>query len=239
MLLTLWSLKGGSGTSTVAAGLSAAMAAAGSGSAGSDVLLVDLAGDQPALLGLARPDGPGVTDWLATDRSDADALRRLEVEVSAGLSLVPLGDAPSWPSARAGDLAQALATDGRTIVVDAGTASLAANEACGSVRSELVDALSAEGASFLVIRPCYLALRRSLVALGDAVLARPDGVVLVTEHGRALDADDVARALGLPVCATVPVDPAVARAVDAGLLSTRSPRSFGRALDELAGWGDR
>lgn len=234
LLLTLWSMKGGSGTSTAAAGLASTMVASGSGRARSDVLLVDLDGDLPALMGLASSDGPGVADWLATPRSDAAALGRLEVEVGSGLSLVPRGAASTWPADRAEDLVDALAADSRSVVVDAGTVGVEDDGGCAALRRELIGGLGSEGSTFLVIRPCYLALRRVLIAMGDAAVIRPDGVVLVSEHGRALDDTDVARALAVPVCATVPVDPAVARAVDAGLITSRPPRSLRRALDGLA-----
>jgi hypothetical protein len=82
--------------------------------------------------------------------------------------------------------------------------------------------------SLLVIRPCYLALRR-VVERGHT----PDGVVLVGEPGRALNAGDVARSVGAPVVAQIPYDPAVARAVDAGLLAARLPRSISGPLEEL------
>jgi hypothetical protein len=82
--------------------------------------------------------------------------------------------------------------------------------------------------SLLVLRPCYLALRRA----ANHPL-RPAGVVLVTEAGRALTRSDVEGVLGVPVRATVPVEPVVARAVDAGLLAARLPRSL-RALRSAA-----
>ena len=62
---------------------------------------------------------------------------------------------------------------------------------------------------------------------------RPSGVVLVTEAGRALQARDVAGVLGVPVVAEVAVEAAVARAVDAGLLAARLPRSLGRGVRPL------
>lgn len=65
----------------------------------------------------------------------------------------------------------------------------------------------------LVLRQCYLALNRSM-----DLDCHPTGVVLLEEEGRALVADDVARALGLPVVLRRRLDPRVARAVDAGLL---------------------
>ena len=54
--------------------------------------------------------------------------------------------------------------------------------------------------------------------------------MLVAEPGRALGAADVARAVGVPVIATVSLDPAVARAVDAGLLAARLPRTLQREV---------
>jgi hypothetical protein len=54
--------------------------------------------------------------------------------------------------------------------------------------------------------------------------------VLIREPGRALHAADVERAVGVPVVAELDLDPAVARAVDAGLLAARLPRSLQRRL---------
>ena len=59
-------------------------------------------------------------------------------------------------------------------------------------------------------------------------------MILVSEPGRALGAGDVEDVLGVPVRAEVAVEPSVARAVDAGLLTTRLPRSLERALRRAA-----
>lgn len=67
---------------------------------------------------------------------------------------------------------------------------------------------------WLVVRgPCYLALRCAVEAPW-----RPDGVVVVSEPGRALGDSDVAEVLGVDVVARVGVDADVARRIDAGLL---------------------
>jgi hypothetical protein len=63
---------------------------------------------------------------------------------------------------------------------------------------------------------------------------RPTGIVLVDEPGRALTSTDVERALGVGVVAEVRLDPAVARAVDAGLLIARLPRSLSLSLRTAA-----
>src|SRR5438445_667973 len=78
--------------------------------------------------------------------------------------------------------------------------------------------------SLLVLRPCYLGLRRAV-----ASPLRPSGVVLVEEDGRAIRRRDVEDALGVPVKAVVAHDRRVARAVDAGLLAARLPSSFERS----------
>lgn len=208
MVITVWSVKGGSGVSVVAAGIAAVLAGGGS-----EVLLVDLDGDQPALLGLASPDGPGVRDWLAAPDGDAAALARLEVEAAPSLRVVPVGSADRWPGDRTGRLVDVLDAEPRAVVVDAGRG------------AEPAATLRAAGTSLLVVRPCYLALRRA-VGIGAAA----DAVVLIEEPGRSLDAVDVERALGIPVRAVLQWDPAVARAVDAGLLAARLPRSFARSL---------
>lgn len=89
-----------------------------------------------------------------------------------------------------------------------------------------------EGERYAVVRgPCYLALA-TLVSLS----LRLDGVVLVAEPGRAMGAEDVTAVLEVPVLATIPVHPAVARTVDAGLLAVKARclAAF-RPLDALAG----
>jgi hypothetical protein len=75
-------------------------------------------------------------------------------------------------------------------------------------------------ASVVVVRGCYLALRRAVRA---PLVAQAQGAVLVEEPGRALGAREVAEILGLPVLARFPVRPSVARAVVAGVLVARLP----------------
>lgn len=178
MVTACWSLKGGSGTTVVAAGLALSIQRR----IGRPVLLVDLAGDLPAALGLPEPTGPGVAEWLAAGPAvPPDALARLEEPVAGGP---------------------------------------------GSVAEQLAAEASR---SLLVTRPCYLAVRR----LARAPLC-PSGVVVVRDPGRALSDDDVARQAGAPVVGSVALDPAVARAVDCGLLVSRLPRGFAEVMRAVA-----
>lgn len=104
------------------------------------------------------------------------------------------------------------------VIVDAGT--LPRDAEMGRTDPEA-------GPAYLVTRPCYLALRAA------TRLPRPAGIVLITEPGRALTASDVAEIVGAPVVAELAQDPAVARALDAGLLASRRPRTVVRALRHM------
>lgn len=216
MLIACWSAKGGSGTTVVSVALAASLAR----SSPSGALLADLGGDVPAVLGLPEPSGPGLGEWLASgDAVPADALRRLEVAAPAGVAVLCAGSDPSSAPGRAEVLAAVLAADPRPVVVDCGSAQHGAG---------LTIAASAS-TSLLVLRPCYLSLR-------DAVRApvRPSGIILVREPGRSLGRSDVEEVVGAPVRAEIDVDPAIARAVDAGLWPLRLSRSVQRALRHAA-----
>jgi MinD-like ATPase involved in chromosome partitioning or flagellar assembly len=215
MLLACWSSKGGAGTTVVAASLALVLGRTRADGA----LLADLAGDAPAALGICDPDNPGLAGWLRAGREvPPDALGHLEVRAADGLRLLHRGHGPLAPE-RADVLAHLLAGDGRAVVADCGTGPTGAalTVAAGATRS------------LLVTRPCFLSLHRAI-----ELPIRPSGIVLLKEPGRALGRIDVERTVGAPVVAEVAVDPQVSRAVDAGLLTTRLPRSLAREVARAA-----
>ena len=214
MLVACWSVKGGNGTTVVAAALGLLLAR----SSPDGALVVDLGGDQPGVLGLTEPTGPGLSDWMAaTGDVPSDALSRLALDAGAGLRLLPRGGGP-LPAGGGERLAAALAMEPAAIVD------------CGSPCDPVGLAMAGSATlSLLVLRPCYLALRRAVAAP-----IRPSGVVLVSEPKRSLGRRDVEEVLGVPVRAEVAWDPAVARCVDAGLLASRVPRVLERALRRAA-----
>jgi hypothetical protein len=209
VLLALWSPKGGSGTSVVAAALSLVSAARG------QTRLVDFAGDQPAILGLPPLNSlPTLVDWLAAGASTpSEWLYDIAVPVVPGLSLLPGGPATQAAPPEAGAALAVALRDGGLTVVDVGSG---ADESDGAGRA-VVDVADA---TLMVIRPCYLALRR---AVADPRLGSSAAAILVEDAGRALDADDVAAVLGLPVAGRFPVRAEIARAVDAGVLRDHLP----------------
>ena len=93
MIIWYWSVKGGVGTSVVAAATAIRLA-----SGDHDTTLVDLAGDQPSLLGMIAsmaPSEPGIGDWVAAGEGvAADAIGRLLEDVAPGLRLLRQGTVP-------------------------------------------------------------------------------------------------------------------------------------------------
>lgn len=214
MLIVCWSVKGGSGTTVVATSLALLHA-----TRGIHTTLVDLSGDVPACLGMADPLGPGVGHWFDGYPAGTTAvLDHLTVPSTADLRVLPVGlagyraSSSHWES-----LAAWCAHQPGTVVVDAGV---------GEPPDALCDVADE---SLLVVRGCYLALRRTA-----RLLRRPDGVILISEPGRALRRPDVEAVSGTPVVAQLEWDPVVARSIDAGLLAGRLPRSIREGLGELS-----
>ena len=221
MITLCYAAKGGSGTTVVAC--IRAIDSVG------PVLLVDLDGDIPAMLGLAEPDRPGVVDWLASDAPIAH-LDDLLIHVTPNCSLLP-SRGPAGPAcaphADAGFerwdglvdwLTEWSVDSGGSVVVDAGTrcVPLTFVEQCPQ--------------RWLVTRACYLALRRA-----GRLGVSPTGVVLVDEPGHALRPRDIETSVRAPIVATIDWDVRVSRSVDAGLLlGGRLPRSIHQALARVA-----
>lgn len=225
MLLAFWSPKGGSGTSVVAAATALVM------SRRHPTRLADLGGDLPAIFGLAPEPPEGLSAWLSAGPAGGPAadLDHLGLAAAPDLTLLPLGGThPPGPAIapEAGAALSVVLSHGSAVVLDAGRAEHPAARA----------AVEVAGTSLVVVRGCYLALRR---AVRNPLTTRAAGVVLVDEPGRVLTDHDVAEVLELPVLARFPVRAGVARAVDAGVLACRLPSGLAQPaeslLDALAG----
>jgi MinD-like ATPase involved in chromosome partitioning or flagellar assembly len=220
VLFALWSPKGGSGTSVIAATCALVLARDARGAR-----LADFGGDQPAIFGLAAEPETGIVDWLATGpEAPADALERLAVTVAPGVALIPRGSSDRslapLPAAESGAALAVALRDGLPTIVDAGLATAPAARALVEVAD----------VSVVVLRGCYLALRR---AVHSPLLARATGVVLVEEGGRSLGPSEVRDVVDRPVLARVPVRSPIARAVDAGVLAARLPDGLARPAARL------
>lgn len=216
-MIVCWSSKGGSGSSVTAALLALSV------SNRVPALLADTQGDQAAILGVPGDHTVGWRQWISAGKDvSAGALGRLAVPVTASLRLLPSGppsDSDLVTDESLSSVIQSFAGEGQ-VVVDAGLCT-ASDDVAGRLASTA-------SASLMVIRPCFLALKRA-----SALSVRATGVVVVEEGSRSLDARDIEQVLQVPVVARVPLDPGIARAVDAGRLihkRFKSPRS----IDELA-----
>jgi MinD superfamily P-loop ATPase len=213
-MIVCWSVKGGSGTTVVAAALALVLAQRHEAGA----RLIDMSGDTPSALGMSEPASEGIAEWLsAADHPGVEALNNLMLPVTAHLGVIPRGHNVIVPSQvnldRLRDLAEVIAQSTMPTVVDAGSG-LAA-----------IPIIEHATRSLLIIRPCYLALRRA-----SLLTTKPNGIIVITEPGRALGVHDVESVVGAPVLAEIPFDPAIARAVDAGLLAGRVPTLLAKHL---------
>ena len=216
-MIVCWSVKGGNGTTVVAAALALVLAQHHEAGA----RLIDMLGDTPSALGMSEPASEGIAEWLsATDHPGAEALNNLMLPVTAHLGVIPRGRNIIVPSLvnpdRLQDLANVIAESPMSTVVDAGS---------GLATIPIIEYATR---SLLIIRPCYLALRRA-----SLLTTKPDGVIVITEPGRALGVHDVESVVGAPVLAEIPFDPAIARAVDAGLLAGRVPTLLTKHLADV------
>jgi hypothetical protein len=226
MTIVCWSVKRGSGTTVTAVSLARVLSERNERGA----LLVDTQGDALMVLGREAADAagvpnPGLRNWLSSPEDvHTTALENLTVDAGRNLRVLPAGDFPDRaPTAqRWSELSAYLAIRHESVVVDLGTLSPASR----SGRQILLESAST---SLLVVRPCYLAIRRAI-----DFPVRPTGVVLLREPERTLTADDISAALGVDVVATVHVDPRIARSIDTGLLGTRMPRPLVRAYRHVA-----
>jgi len=212
MFTILSSPKGGTGTSVVAASLAIVS------SSSTPTLLVDLAGDQAAILGLPQPP-IGLSDW-----ANGMTYREFDEIISLchdNLYLAPTGtfdfetlNANAWDK-----LLRALSlkhSEGYNIIVDLGQADIPL------ALRKIVDTC------YLVTRPCYLALRRA-VDLETAF----SGVIVVSEPDRVLTSRDVESVLKLKCVAEIPYTSEISRRVDSGLLKSRLPMALQSVLSQL------
>jgi hypothetical protein len=215
LVLAVWSPKGGTGTSVVAAGLAVVLSHS---RAVRGVRLADAVGDQPSIFGLPDP-ADGLATWLAGGCSASDAaFDRVAVTVRPRLQLVARG-APYGPVPGDAGAGRALvaALSAVPTVLDAGVPRDPAVRA----------AVAAADVNVLVLRRCYLALRG---AVRDELLSTTAGYILIDDGTRAIRAHDITGVIGVPLLARVPLRESIARAVDAGLFAGKVPRDLSAAM---------
>ena len=202
----VYSHKGGQGVTSIAAATATLIT-----DRHHHTLLIDTGHDAAAVLGEREPSGPGLTDYLA---DTTITLADITTSVTEGFDLIHVGDEPRLFDTSTYGLVTGGLDHYDHVIIDI------APDAHQWTRHANI--------SVLVTRPCYLALRH---ATGHT--RRPDHVVVVNEPGRTLNFADIAAVTGTPVTAATCYDPIIARAIDAGILATRIPRSLARDLKPL------
>jgi hypothetical protein len=209
MLFVFWSVRGGSGVTTLATAVALAEPHA---------VLIEGGADARTMLSRSPHlptdrDQPeqGLGEWI--DASvEPDALTNLIHGEKPALIRLGNVEATNTPHRLAPGI-DWLTNSFRSVVVDLGTAE-------GVLPSALV---AAADRSILVLRPCMQSIR-SAVASNRAA----DGVVIVGDGQRSIRSNDVGQLLGIPVLATVPTSMAVADAVNRSTLATSVPRVLQR-----------
>lgn len=220
MFWSVASPKGGMGVSVLTATLASHL------STGRAVTVVDFGGDLAEIFGIApaTDSAPGIAEWLVADDSvGIQALRNIELEVTPSLHLIPAGDfsgGTDVPADRCADLVAGLRSSG-LVLADLGVIG-------SDPFSPRAIVAAASDRTTLVVRACYLALRRA----GRLPLVFDD-VVEIVEGGRALSTLDIESVLGQEVTSRLAFDPAIARAVDGGIIGHRVPRRLRRVAREL------
>lgn len=204
MLTTIYSPKGGSGTTTVAASFALTES--------TPVTLVDAAehGDLPAILGLPNTYFDGFAEWSWATGDPVELFRRLTHAAMPNLDLVHRG--ADKINARVLPQMQAV-VEHTHIIMDCGMNGDLAN--LGHRR-------------LMVLRADYIALKRAL-NFGTS----PTGIILVQEPERSLTARDVEDVLGVQVLTAIPFDPVISRTLDAGILAARQPKILRDALERV------
>ena len=216
MLIILSSPKGGSGTSVVTASLAIVS------SSSTPTLLVDLAGDQAAIMGLPEPP-VGINDW--TNGMTHREFDEILIACNDNLQLAPFGSSAVeiFSTSAWGNLARELMqreSNGVNIIIDFGQGDLPL------AFNKLTDM------HFMVTRPCYLSLRRAV-----NIEQKFSGVIVVQEHDRVLTTSDVESVMKLKCVAEVPYSSEISRRVDSGLLKSRLPVPLHAALSPLVSLG--
>lgn len=196
-MIVVWGVKGGAGVTVVTALLAMGHT--------EPVVATSFDHDLSHVFGRSNaPGAAGLTEWTNSSQDvDASAVRSLLVDVDDRVKILPVGQQTIGrrPVADLGENNSAL-------IVDGGIASDAYNT---ERIDQLFDCADVAELSLMVIRPCYLSLERA-----GSQLPRCDGLIVVRERWQAIKATDIEGVFGLPVLATLDVEPALARLVDEG-----------------------
>lgn len=228
MLVSLFSPKGGVGTTVTSALFSKSFSEA------LPVLLVDACGgDVHAVVGLDGSPQYCFDDWLFSDEPSATSLKSIAQSVDNNIDVVAssLACADNDEHTRvSSEFSSQRSLQQIETIVDA----LASHEGACIVdlgqRTDLLSSAIIEGSDIviMVMRECYLGLWR---AMRHPYLSHVDSCVVVQESGRSVTSSEIVPALKLTTVIELDARRDYARTIDAGVLLFRTPRNLIAPID--------
>jgi hypothetical protein len=204
VLISVFSPKGGVGTSTIAALFARALSANGS------TMLVDgCASDLSVVIGQDEKAQFCFDEWVLSEEPSTATLERISVDIDRNLRFVEGGSSFALPEETQWVIGQLAAID--QVVIDLGT------------RDDQLtrDIRQASDISVVVLRACYLGLSRAMHKAHDS-----DVCVVVKEPGRTITSAQIAEALKVPAVIEIDARRDYAKAIDAGVLMYRTPAAM-------------
>ena len=233
MLVSVFSPKGGSGTSVVSALFAKAL------SEHAQTLLIDAcSGDLEAILGIDEVPSFGFVQWANSKEPTALSLRNISVNVNSDFCFVAGNidadkaevisdinrsiDSIDKDSEKESKLVDSLNEIETHCVVDLGLAQTDLQLKIAK-SSDLV---------IIVLRQCYLGLSKAMI---HPLLNGIDCCVVVKESGRSISSSQIADVLKLNVVVDLDARRDFARTIDAGVLTYRTPIALYKPVQEYIG----
>ena len=222
MLISVFSPKGGSGVSVTSGVLAKAL------SIYQTTLLIECgSGDLEAMLALEVDANYGFFDWLVSENARIETLLKISTKFSSNLALVPWDSSQQVQGNEIYDREQRFQSN--TFDCNSVVDSLSSFEGhcvvdCSKGETELQKKII-EGSDvvMLVLRQCYLGLFR---ATQHELISNVDAVLVVKEPGRTISCEQITRTLNCSILLEVDARRDFARAIDAGVLWSRTPEKL-------------
>lgn len=230
MLITVFSPKGGSGTTTCAA----LIAKSFSQQFSIPTVLIDAYdGDVETVVGVDSESEYGFIQWTEAKDPTANNLARIATSISDNFSFVSYSSvkndkynapAPSQSiqekNQKAAQLVEALSNNESNYVIDIGTN---VNESTNAI-------IEASDIVVMVIKGCYISLNR---ASSHPYSSSADSVIVLSEPGRTITSKQICDVLRIKCVIEIEARRDFAKCIDAGILIFRTPKNMIGAIDQF------
>lgn len=230
MLITVFSPKGGSGTSTCAA----LVAKSFSQNFSLPTMLIDAHnGDIETVIGVDSESEYGFVQWADAKLSTANNLSRISSFITDNFSFVSYS---SVKNDRYVDTALLVTVEEKQIKAKQIVDALSNNETnyivdIGTRVNETTNALvEASDLVIMVMKGCYVSLNR---ASAHPYTSSTDTCIVISEPGRTITTKQISDVLKLNCIIEIEARRDFAKCIDAGILIFRTPRNMINAVDKF------